>query len=90
MVGILRGALFEVNGLFPYSHQPSHLFTFTDIALITIPLLRMDDSKGMDMAFEEAKQSYSEGGIPVRKTGAERLYWRLPPTQRRKAALSQA
>lgn len=29
--------------------------------------MRMDDSKGMDMAFEEAKQSYSEGGIPVRK-----------------------
>lgn len=26
----------------------------------------MDDSKGMDIAFEEAKQSYSEGGIPVR------------------------
>lgn len=29
----------------------------------------MDDPKGMDIAFEEAKQSYSEGGIPVRKTG---------------------
>lgn len=29
----------------------------------------MDDSKGMEMAFEEAKQSYSEGGIPVRKDG---------------------
>lgn len=29
----------------------------------------MDDSKGMDMAFEEAKQSYSEGGIPVREDG---------------------
>lgn len=31
--------------------------------------VKMDDSKGMDIAFEEAKQSYSEGGIPVRKTG---------------------
>lgn len=30
----------------------------------------MDDSKGMDIAFEEAKQSYSEGGIPVRKDAA--------------------
>lgn len=26
---------------------------------------KMDDSKGLDIAFEEAKQSYSEGGIPV-------------------------
>lgn len=30
----------------------------------------MDDSKGMNIAFEEAKQSYSEGGIPVRNEAA--------------------
>jgi hypothetical protein len=29
---------------------------------------KMDHSKGLDIAFEEAKQSYSEGGIPVRMT----------------------
>jgi hypothetical protein len=26
----------------------------------------MDDSKGLAIAFEEAQQSYVEGGIPVR------------------------
>lgn len=30
---------------------------------------KMDDSKGMEIAFEEARQSYSEGGIPVSETG---------------------
>ena len=31
----------------------------------------MDDAKGLAIAFEEAKTSYGEGGIPVRDTDRE-------------------
>lgn len=35
------------------------------LATCTSVTIKMDDSEGLAIAFEEAKLSYSEGGIPV-------------------------
>lgn len=41
------------------------------------PQRKMDHSKGLAIAFEEAKLSYSEGGIPVGTSRAVPLYLNL-------------
>lgn len=33
----------------------------------------MDDTKGLAIAFEEAKASYAEGGIPVRDVPLKKM-----------------
>ncbi|KAI3401627.1 hypothetical protein diail_10228 [Diaporthe ilicicola] len=51
----------------------SFLSSFHQIVYPDIIVVKMEDSAGMAIAFEEAKQSYSEGGIPVCGTDTFRV-----------------
>lgn len=47
--------------------KASHISTH--FSKVKRPPAKMDDAKGLAIAFEEAQLSYSEGGIPVRLDG---------------------
>lgn len=91
MVGMTREGLSLMSTESFHRHISLLVLLGFSQTVLSNTFARMDDSRGLDMAFEEAKQSYAEGGIPVRLTGIVRLVWASPLLKHNcKASFSRA